>query len=239
MSWNKMLIFFGDKKRFRKSMEDDNLYSLAEISLNEKYKICEGFVRWNSENPNDWAGPYLDKQNNPWVGFTISDSRYSPYRTSNNIPLMTIEEIHEENKRRAELSRYNYPRSFWKRFGKDIYSEYWHIVIHDTVCSRTELTPEELEEFYKFCTPAEKISAERAIAKYISSEGECDPFKAQSVENHIRLFAYGNDDTSWTINGSFSDDDSYDSFQEKIFRFLRFPSWMNIKHSDSGWYFSN
>lgn len=225
------------KARVRKNYEDVNeKTTFADLAV-DKHELYRGYLFWpKDKNPESWGGPFVDKNDENWVGFSIKNEKFSPFHG-----LKSIVEIHEANKEYNKRTRFNYPDEALKRAGMDPRSDYWNRPYLNQICSFSEMTDEELEKVHSVMTPLEKIRAEMNIARHLSGEmKDTNPFLIPSVENYIRVYLHGNDDCSYSITGNFEqEDEDYNNFYHQMVRFLVSPSWYEINSFSSRWYFSN
>jgi hypothetical protein len=225
------------KAKFRKRVEDKRNCSFETLvkSVTGDHILAEGYFLWpKGEDPSRLAGPYRNfEDDTDWAFFRITDESCSPHRA-----IRSILEIHEHNKEYARTSRFSYPRSVLRRLEEGRGEKYWDCYVSTEICSRSELTEDEIEVLNGLMTPLEKMHYERSIASHICQRGELNPLEHPSKENPIKAYIRGNDDSSWTMAGKFNKDSHslHENFTFNLFYFFSSPNWYHIS---TNWHFTN
>lgn len=183
-----MRLTYGEyNKRFPQS----NDYLKSHFNDTSKYKCIEsGMILWEDQ-PERWGGPWEGS----FAAFVFRDH-------TKDLELKSCNEIFTKHKHYANTSKYNVPASTLKKLGWESQSEYWHMIYIDkdgrhTLCSRSELTEEELEILQNKMTDEEKIEWELNIMKCVCGR-DLNPLTCVSKEKPFSIYFFGNDDCSYT-----------------------------------------
>lgn len=187
-------------------------------NVEDRSEIIEyGFLKWDDEESYCWAGPYEGN----YTAYRISDHRNSKYPGG-------LKTIAETDKNQEDY--YNKSVHYWpykiaeKYFDKELLLEgmYFKCYVGDTLCSRSELTDDELKHLITVCTTDEMAVHVKKLV-----EAKTDPRwskETPTIENPFILYLYGTDDCSYSIVFP-----SYEKAKEGLNSLSENPTFDNLK----------